>query len=120
MQLELIGYPPGDRALISLREHVYDWLLRPAFLRGPSTVAYADQPHRVRRCASEEGNAILYSLRLGLGDERDRVLVDRLVAFQWPDGGWNCDKRPEARSSSFVETLIPGAGAARLRRRPWV
>jgi hypothetical protein len=107
VQLELIGYPAGDRALLPLRERVYDWLLRPAFLRPPSTMAYPDQPHRVRRCASQEGNAILYSLRLGLEDERDRVLVDRLVDYQWPDGGWNCDKRPQARSSSFVETLIP-------------
>jgi hypothetical protein len=107
VQLALIGYPPGDHALLPLRERVYDWLLGPAFLRAPGTVAYADQPHRVRRCASQEGNAILYSLRLGLGDERDRVLVNRLIDFQWPDGGWNCDKRVQARSSSFVETLIP-------------
>jgi hypothetical protein len=34
-------------------------------------------------------------------------LVSRLLQWQWPDGGWNCDKRPEADSSSFMETLIP-------------
>jgi hypothetical protein len=107
VQLELTGYPSGDPTLVPFRERVYDWLLGPAFGRFPSTVAYPDQPERVRRCASQEGNAIHYSLRLGLGDERDRLLVERLIAYQWPDGGWNCDKRREARTSSFVETLIP-------------
>jgi hypothetical protein len=32
------------------------------------------------------------------------------MAWQWPDGGWNCDKRPQARASSFHETLLPLRG----------
>jgi hypothetical protein len=32
-------------------------------------------------------------------------LADSLVKWQWPDGGWNCDKRPEAHHSSFAESL---------------
>lgn len=107
VQLEMIGYPPGDEALLALRDQVYAWLLGPRFLRFPATVVYPDQPDRIRRCASQEGNAVWCSLRLGLEDERTPLLVDRLIEFQWPDGGWNCDKRPEARTSSFVETLIP-------------
>ncbi|MGE5138401.1 MAG: hypothetical protein ACM3JD_02965, partial [Rudaea sp.] len=47
------------------------------------------------------------TLKLGIADKRTDLLVDRLVRFQWPDGGWNCDKRPEARKSSLVETLHP-------------
>ena len=78
-----------------------------AHLRPPRTVVYTDQPNRVRRCASQEGNAIWAALRLGLEDERTADWVERLVAFQWPDGGWNCDKRPAARASSFQETAIP-------------
>jgi hypothetical protein len=27
--------------------------------------------------------------------------------WQWPDGGWNCDLKPQAHSSSFFETHIP-------------
>jgi hypothetical protein len=42
--------------------------------------------------------------------------VDRLIAFQWPDGGWNCDKRPGARVSSVQETLIPLRGLAQWCR----
>ncbi len=37
-------------------------------------------------------------------------------AFQWPDGGWNCDKRPGARTSSVQETLLPLRGLALWHR----
>ena len=105
--LSLISYPPGDESLLPLRDQVYEWLFAPARLKYPWSLIIPGQEDRPRRCASVEGNAVLYSLALGLADDRTRLLVDRLIAFQWPDGGWNCDKRPEARTSSFVETLIP-------------
>ena len=61
---------------------------------------------RVRRCASQEGNAVAVASRLGLArDPRVEVLVEHLLDWQWPDGGWNCDKRAEAAHSSFHETL---------------
>ena len=47
---------------------------------------------------------------LGLCDDRTDELVSRLVTWQWPDGGWNCDKRPQALTSSFQETLLPLRG----------
>jgi hypothetical protein len=93
-----IGYPPGDESLFPLRERVYKWL----FERKIQTVA-----GRVRRCASQEGNAVTYLLTLGLADERTDELAARLVSWQWPDGGWNCDKKREAVNSSFMESLIP-------------
>jgi hypothetical protein len=62
---------------------------------------------RVRRCASQEGNALYALLALGLADERVDELAGRLCKWQWPDGGWNCDKRPAASHSSFMESLIP-------------
>lgn len=34
-------------------------------------------------------------------------LADRLADFQWPDGGWSCDVRPQAQQSSLVETVLP-------------
>jgi hypothetical protein len=49
---------------------------------------------------------------LGLEDERLQVLADSLVASQWPDGGWNCDRRPAAAHSSFNETWGPTLGLA--------
>lgn len=68
-----------------------------------------------RRCASQEGNALLVGVHLGLaGDERVAALASSLVRWQWPDGGWNCDKRPGARHSSFNETWHAAIGLARF------
>ena len=41
---------------------------------------------------------------------RTEELAARLIKWQWVDGGWNCDKRPEAAKSSFFESLIPLRG----------
>lgn len=108
-----IGYPTGDKALLPMRRRVFDWMFSPAFLKPPSTAIYPDQPERPRRCASMEGNAIWSQCVLGIVDEeRLPLLVDRLLGMQWPDGGWNCDKRPGARTSSVQETLLPLRGLA--------
>lgn len=61
---------------------------------------------RARRCASQEGNAVAVACRLGFArDDRVTTLAAHLVRWQWPDGGWNCDRRPAAHRSSFHETL---------------
>jgi hypothetical protein len=67
---------------------------------------------RHRRCASQQGNALYAIVTLGLADERAERLVERLLHWQWPDGGWNCDKDPSADTSSFMETLTPLRGLA--------
>ncbi len=108
--LALIDYPTGDESLRPLVHRVHDWLFSKRFLAPPSTTVYAGQENRVRHCASQDGNAIWYSVQLGLDDERTREVVDRLIGWQWPDGGWNCDKRHEAAVSSFQESLIPARG----------
>lgn len=97
-----LAYPPGDPALAPLLGDEMDWLLSPAHLRKVRILE-----GRVRRCASQEGNAVLNAIRLGLYDARVDELVARLLKWQWPDGGWNCDKRPAAHHSSFMESLIP-------------
>jgi hypothetical protein len=103
--LALIDYPAGDPQLLPLRDQVYDWLLDPAHLEFRQSLLLPGQEDRFRRCASQEGNAIWYS-----EEERTRELARRLERWQWPDGGWNCDKRPQARTSSVIETLIPLRG----------
>lgn len=108
--LAMIDYPPGDERLRPLVSRVHDWLLAKPFLKPPMTAIYPGQEDRVRHCASMDGNAIWYSVRLGLDDDRTRAVVDRLIGWQWPDGGWNCDKRVEAVHSSFQESLIPARG----------
>ncbi len=102
-----IGYPSGDEMLIPLREGVYQWLFGQSHQKSIRMIN-----GRVRRCASQEGNALYYLLALGLADARTDELADRLVQWQWPDGGWNCDKNPGARHSSFMESLIPLRGLA--------
>ncbi len=100
-----LGYPPGDESLIPLREQVYDWLFSKQHITSIRAVE-----GRVRRCSSQEGNALYALMRLGLADNRTLQLAESLIRWQWPDGGWNCDKRPEAIHSSFMETLIPMRG----------
>lgn len=97
-----LHYPSGDDSLLPLRDQVYNWLFSPKFLKKIKTIH-----GKVRRCASQEGNAIYSSHKLGLTDERTEQLVDRLLEFQWSDGGWNCDTNPEAHCSSYHESLIP-------------
>lgn len=111
-QLAERGHPGGDPRLQQVQEVVFAWILSPTFLRPNWTVYLKGQPDRVRRCASMEGNVLWASLELGLMDERLQILADRLGELQWPDGGWNCDVRPEARHSSFVETVLPLRGLA--------
>lgn len=107
-----LGYPPGDETLVPLREQVYGWLLSEDHRRSVVVIQ-----GRARRCASQEGNALWALLRLGLDDERSPQLASNLLKWQWPDGGWNCDRRSEAANSSFHETWIPLRALALYARR---
>lgn len=97
-----LGYPPGDKKLVPLREQVLGWLLSDEHTENVPTIN-----GRARRCGSQEGNALFAMLALGLADARADELARRLIAWQWPDGGWNCDRRPEAVNSSYNESFIP-------------
>jgi hypothetical protein len=102
-QLADLGYPPGDPAVRPWMDKVLDAWVDAA--RQEDHVRLLDG--RVRRHASQEGNAIWSSLRLGFADGRTDKLVQNLLGWQWPDGGWNCDPEPKADTSSFMETLLP-------------
>jgi hypothetical protein len=56
--------------------------------------------------------ALLAIVKLGLSLDRADQLVERLLHWQWPDGGWNCHGKPTAASSSVYETLLPMRGLA--------
>lgn len=101
-QLAELDYPPGDMTLMPLVEQVLGWLSSPRHRNSILTIQ-----GRTRRCASQEAYALFAILKLGLADERAEVLAHDLLRWQWPDGGWNCDKKPEANHSSFHETFIP-------------
>jgi hypothetical protein len=95
-------YPPGDKTLQPLRDRVYDWLLSEHHAKHIRVIKGL-----TRRCASQEGNALYTSLFLGIADDRADELAARLCRWQWPDGGWNCDKKPDVIISSYRETIVP-------------
>jgi hypothetical protein len=96
--LSEIGYPPGDERLRPMADRSAAWALGISgkLING-----------RWRRCASQQSYAMLYLMKLGFYDERCDRLADKLIEWQWPDGGWNCDKHPAASHSSFHESLLP-------------
>lgn len=121
-----LGYPDGepsiramlDRSLDMWTDASYDRVVRatPETVRG----VRAGVPllrGRYRRCASQQGNALLYATRLGGCDERADRLATLLRKWQWPDGGWNCSRSPTAHVSSFMETLTPLRGLAAYAKR---
>jgi hypothetical protein len=122
-----LGYPRGDATLGPVLDRSLAFWLRPAVYReyeadsekkGYGRVGVPRIEGRYRRCASQQGSALLYATRLGLGREAGDRLVERLLHWQWPDGGWNCDRRPAAHVSSFFETRLPMMGlAAHARTR---
>ncbi|MCD4753219.1 MAG: hypothetical protein K8R40_09125 [Anaerolineaceae bacterium] len=100
-------YPQGDERLLLWREQQFEWLFGK---HHQDTIKKRMINGLQRRCASQEGNAVFSQLRLGIADDRVHRLVESLIKWQWPDGGWNCDKNPEAKHSSFMETLFPLRG----------
>lgn len=117
-----IAYPRSDPRLRPLADAVYRTWLRSGFYlefdtdRKVEAYRRAGVPRmrgRYRRCASQQGNALRFLTELGLADERSDQLVERLLHWQWPDGGWNCDKEPSADTSSFMETRHAMIGLAR-------
>ena len=90
--LSELGYPPGDRKLKAMADRNAQWAL------GMSAQMVEG---RARRCASQQSYALLYLMKLGFYDARCDELAERLMQWQWDDGGWNCDRRPEACHSSF-------------------
>jgi hypothetical protein len=96
-------FPRASRA-VAAAGHVLAWL---ASLR--RRVPRIGGLARAR--ASVEGNALAACCRLGLAaDPRVRSLAGSLIAWQWPDGGWNCDPAATGRRSSFHESLAPAWG----------
>jgi hypothetical protein len=122
-----LGYPAGDAALPPLRERVLaTWLADSYYAEfGATTKSSVYRREgvpvmegRYRQHGSQQGNALWFLVTLGLADERCDALAERLLHWQWPDGGWNCDKNPSADTSSFMETLLPMRGLATLSTLP--
>jgi len=107
-----LGIPAGFRPAVKATDLVLKWLLGEAHLNNIPKIN-----GRYRRCASQEGNALAVCSRLGLAeDPRVVKLAESLVDWQWPDGGWNCDRRPEADHSSVNESLSTLLGLVEYQR----
>lgn len=104
-----LGVPRNEPTARAAAKSVLDWVAAPSM---PLMI-----DGRERRHASMEGNALAVCCRLGMArDRRVRGLVDVLLRSQWPDGGWNCDRQPAARHSSFHESLAPIWGLVEYHR----
>jgi hypothetical protein len=98
-----LGLPAGEPRAIAATDSVLAWLTGDGHRKGVQVI-----DGLARRCASQEGNALAVCTRLGLaGDPRVELLARSLVEWQWPDGGWNCDKKATGYRSSFNESLPP-------------
>ena len=96
-----LAIPLGNRKAVKATDQVLKWLVGPGHLSGVKKINGL-----TRRCASQEGNALGVCSYMGLADEpRVRQLAESLVEWQWPDGGWNCDRREDVKHSSFNESL---------------
>ena len=107
-----LGVPSGEHRALGLLDEVLAWLQALERRGYPPVVAGL---HRAHACW--HGNAL--SAAVELGRARDPMATDlarRLVEWQWPDGGWNCDRRPGARTSSVHESLGPLLGLAGYHR----
>jgi hypothetical protein len=98
-----LAIPAGHEGALAAAETVLDWLTSEGHRRGIRVI-----DGLTRRCGSQEGNALAVCCRLGMADDpRVQQLAQSLVEWQWPDGGWNCDKKASGRRSSFNESLPP-------------
>jgi len=98
-----LAVPATEPRCVAAAETILDWLTGKGHRRGVRVI-----DGLTRRCASQEGNALAVSCRLGLAeDPRVELLAESLVEWQWPDGGWNCDPLATGRRSSFHESLPP-------------
>jgi hypothetical protein len=98
-----LGVPAGEPRCLAAAETVLAWLTGKSHRDRIPTI-----DGLTRRCGSQEGNALAVCSRLGLAeDPRVQLLAESLVGWQWPDGGWNCDKNATGYRSSFNESLAP-------------
>lgn len=93
-----LHYPAGDRSLQPMVEQEMEMILN---------IPVRTIAGKNRNCASITAFALWSLHMLGLADERCDVMAQRLLDWQWPSGGWNCDKRPNVQRSSFMESLTP-------------
>ena len=104
---------PADRPEVRARldegiDRELAWIATARELEGQPRIDGLYRTH-----ATIHGNAVYAASRLGrANDQRVRQLVVKLLEWQWPDGGWNCDRRASGYRSSFHESWATALGLA--------
>lgn len=107
-----LAMPPGDRRVRALADRVLRWVEGERGAMYPVMIE-----DRIRAHATQDGYTLAALSLLGLAKSaRVKRLAERIIKWQWPDGGWNCDRMPDASHSSFHETHGPLWGLAEFHR----
>jgi hypothetical protein len=107
-----LGVPAGALAASGYLRAVLAWLDDMGHRRYPPIVAGRTRAHAVWH-----GNALAAAVALDWTDTSVAAsLAEQLSRWQWPDGGWNCDRRAQATCSSVHESLGPLWGLAAYHR----
>jgi hypothetical protein len=107
-----LGVPANAPQVKTALEHILAWL---------SSSGDPDDALVIRGLPRVHGsiyaNALAVAVRLGRStDRRVRNLAEWLVGWQWPDGGWNCDRHTHVTHSSFYESITPMYALAEFGR----
>jgi hypothetical protein len=95
-----LGLPPGNKSADGACDFVLESWTSDESIKKPYVV-----DGLVREHAAVFGIAVAFASKLGFAtDPRTVLLAESLCAWQWPDGGWNCDAHAKRRSS-FHESL---------------
>lgn len=108
-----IDYPPGDAELTPYREAAHAWLRR--LEHDYDGKLLIRDRHRVH--ASFHANVIHADVALGLADDETDRRAENLLRYQWPGGGWNCNKKPATRGPTIVHTAWGLRGLVTYRER---
>ena len=107
-----LGVPPDQPAAHDQLRTVLSWLHRMERTGYPPVIAGRPRAHAVWH-----GHALAAAVALDWPDQRETAwLVERLLQWQWPDGGWNCDRHAHPACSSVHESLGPVWGLAAYHR----
>jgi len=98
-----LGVSGGDERVMAALESVLGWI---------GTDERPEDALRIRDLYRVHGsiyaNALAVATRLGKAtDPRAARIAAWLVFWQWPDGGWNCDRHTDVTHSSFYESITP-------------
>ena len=69
------------------------------------------------RHGSFHANAAHASIGLGLANEETDELAANLLRYQWPGGGWNCNKLPRTKGPTIVHTAYGLRGLVTYQSR---